>query len=43
MGLWIGLVLLALAGIALVLRGDQGDIAGFEPATFAALTTGAPC
>jgi aspartyl protease family protein len=41
MGLWIGLVLLALAGIALILRGDQGDIAGFEPAAFAALTAGA--
>ena len=40
MGLWIGLVLLALAGIALVLRGDQGDIAGLEPGAFAALTAG---
>lgn len=40
MGLWIGLVLLALAGIALVLRADQGDIAGLEPSTFAALTAG---
>jgi aspartyl protease family protein len=40
MGLWIGLVLLALAGIALILRADQGDIAGFEPSTFAALTAG---
>jgi len=40
MGLWTGLVLLVLAGIALVLRADQGDIAGFEPSTFAALTAG---
>lgn len=40
MGLWIGLVLLAIAGIALVLRADQGDIAGLEPSTFAALTAG---
>lgn len=40
MGLWIGLVLLALAGIALVLRGDQGDIVGLEPSVFAALTAG---
>jgi aspartyl protease family protein len=40
MGLWIGLLLLALAGVALVLRGEQGEILGLAPSDFASLTTG---
>jgi aspartyl protease family protein len=40
MGLWVGLVLLALGGIALMLRSEQDDVFGFEPANFAALTAG---
>ena len=40
MGLWIGLLFLALAGVALMLRHDQGDIFGLELYQFAALTTG---
>jgi predicted aspartyl protease len=39
-GLWIGLLFLALAGVALMLRHDQGDIFGLELYQFAALTTG---
>lgn len=40
MGLWIGVLFLALAGVALMLRHDQGDIFGLELYQFAALTTG---
>jgi aspartyl protease family protein len=39
-GLWIGILFLALAGVALMLRHDQGDIFGLELYQFAALTTG---
>jgi aspartyl protease family protein len=39
-GLWIGVLFLALAGVALMLRHDQGDIFGLELYQFAALTTG---
>ena len=41
-GLWIGVLFLALAGVALMLRHDQGDIFGLELYQFAALTTGPP-
>ncbi len=40
MGLWIGILFLALAGVALMLRHDQGDIFGLELYQFAAFTTG---
>jgi aspartyl protease family protein len=39
-GLWIGILFLALAGVALMLRHDQGDIFGLELYQFAAFTTG---
>jgi aspartyl protease family protein len=35
MGAWIALLLLVIAGLALVLRGDTGTIAGFDPSDFA--------
>lgn len=35
MAAWIALLLLVIAGVALVLRADAGTIAGFEPADFA--------
>jgi aspartyl protease family protein len=40
MGLWIGLLLLALAGVALVLRSEQGEILGLGLGDFASITTG---
>ena len=35
MGAWIALLLLVIAGLALLLRADAGTIAGFEPSDFA--------
>ena len=35
MGAWIALTLLVIAGLALLLRGDAGSIAGFDPSDFA--------
>jgi aspartyl protease family protein len=35
MGAWIALMLLVIAGLALLLRGDAGSIAGFDPSDFA--------
>ena len=35
MGAWIALVLLVIAGLALLLRADAGTIAGFDPSDFA--------
>jgi aspartyl protease family protein len=40
MGLWVGLVLLALAGIAIVTRSDGGDVFGLDPSDFAVLAGG---
>jgi aspartyl protease family protein len=35
MGAWIALMLLVIAGLALLLRADAGSIAGFDPSDFA--------
>jgi aspartyl protease family protein len=35
MGAWIALLLLVIAGVALILRADAGTIAGFDPSDFA--------
>jgi aspartyl protease family protein len=35
MGAWIALLLLVIAGLALLLRADAGSIAGFDPSDFA--------
>jgi aspartyl protease family protein len=35
MGAWVALTLLVVAGLALLLRGDTGSIAGFDPSDFA--------
>ena len=35
MAAWIALLLLVIAGLALLLRADTGTIAGFEPSDFA--------
>jgi aspartyl protease family protein len=35
MGAWIALTLLVIAGLALLLRGDTGSIAGYDPSDFA--------
>lgn len=35
MGAWIALLLLVIAGLALLLRADAGTIAGFDPSDFA--------
>jgi aspartyl protease family protein len=38
MGAWVALTLLVIAGLALLLRGDAGSIAGFDPSDFAIAT-----
>jgi aspartyl protease family protein len=40
MGAWIALLLLVIAGLALLLRADAGSIAGFDPADFAIVVAG---
>jgi aspartyl protease family protein len=40
MGAWIALLLLVIAGLALLLRADAGPIAGFEPSEFAVVVAG---
>ena len=40
MGAWIALTLLVIAGLALLLRGDAGSIAGFDPSDFAIAVAG---
>src|SRR4029453_19239704 len=35
MGAWIALLLLVIAGLALLLRADAGSVAGFDPSDFA--------
>src|SRR5262245_47257271 len=35
MAAWIALLLLVIAGLALLLRADAGSIAGFDPSDFA--------
>jgi aspartyl protease family protein len=37
MGAWIALLLLVVAGLALLLRADAGTIAGFDPSDFAVI------
>jgi aspartyl protease family protein len=40
MAAWIALLLLVIAGLTLMLRGDAGTIAGFEPSDFAIIAAG---
>ena len=40
MGAWIALLLLVIAGLALLLRTDAGSIAGFDPSDFAIMVAG---
>ncbi len=40
MGAWIALLLLVIAGLALLLRADAGSIAGFDPSDFAVIVAG---
>jgi aspartyl protease family protein len=40
MGAWIALTLLVIAGLALLLRGDTGSIAGYDPSDFAIAVAG---
>jgi aspartyl protease family protein len=40
MGAWIALLLLMIAGLALLLRADAGSIAGFDPSDFAVIVAG---
>ncbi len=40
MSAWIALILLVVAALALLLRGDAGSIAGFDPSDFAILSAG---
>ena len=40
MGAWIALLLLVIAGLALLLRADAGSIAGFDPSDFAIVVAG---
>jgi aspartyl protease family protein len=40
MAAWVALLLLVIAGLALMLRADAGTIAGFEPSDFAVLAAG---
>jgi len=40
MGAWIALLLLVIAGLALLLRADAGSIAGFDPSDFAVVVAG---
>ena len=40
MGAWVALLLLVIAGLALLLRGDAGSIAGFDPSDFAIVVAG---
>jgi len=40
MGAWIALTLLVIAGLALLLHGDTGSIAGYDPSDFAIAVAG---
>ena len=40
MGAWVALLLLVIAGLALLLRADAGSIAGFDPSDFAIMVAG---
>ena len=40
MAAWVALLLLVIAGIALLVRADAGSIAGYDPSDFALILAG---